>query len=817
MRKLSAFVALFTLLSSAINAQKISGNVQDDQGAGIAKATVSLLKAKDSSVVKLSVTDKEGKYNIVTIEAGKYLIAASSIGYGTQYSALVDVTGDMQVPSIKMTKTAATLQGVTVSSQKPMIEVRADKTILNVEGTINATGSDALELLRKSPGVLVDKDDNLSLMGKNGVQVYIDGKPTPMAGADLAAYLKSLQAAQIESIELITNPSAKYEAAGNGGIINIRLKKNKTFGTNGSVNAGYNVGVYGKYNAGLQLNHRNKNINVFGSYNYNFGLNRNHFDLYRVQLDTLFDQRAIMESQGTSHGYKAGLDYFINKKSTVGVLVNGNINDGDMVNSSHTDISYLPTKTPFRLLSAQNVTKSNRKNTNVNGNYRYVNASKELNIDADFGQYRIESNQYQPNFYFSPNGTVKQNEFIYRFISPTDIDIYSLKSDYEQDYKKGKLGVGFKTALVETKNNFGRYNIFGSGPELDVDRSNEFNYRENINALYANYNRPLKGAMIQFGLRMENTNLTGKSYPLNADGTVNKNVENGFKRNYTDLFPSAAVTFNKNPMNQWGVTYSRRIDRPAYQDLNPFEFKLDEYTFQKGNINLRPQYTNTIGVTNTYKYRLTTSLTYSHVNDVFTRLIDTTEKSKSFISQQNLATQDIVALNVSYPFQYKSYSAFANLSGNYSLYKADFGGGNRKINLDVFTYNIYMQHSIKFGKAKDWTGEISGWYNSPSIWQGTFKSKEMWTVDAGLQKTLFKGKANFKLSVSDIFFTMKWRGESNFAGQTTIASGNWESRMLRTAFTWRFGSNTVKAARQRKTSQEEESKRTQGGGQGIGQ
>jgi iron complex outermembrane recepter protein len=265
-------------------------------------------------------------------------------------------------------------------------------------------------------------------------------------------------------------------------------------------------------------------------------------------------------------------------------------------------------------------------------------------------------------------------------------------------------------------------------------------------------------------------------------------------------------------MNQWGVSYSRRIDRPAYQDLNPFEFKLDEYTFLKGNINLRPQYSNIVTLTNTYKYKLNTSLSYSHVKDVFTFLVDTTETSKSFLTRKNLATQDVVALNISYPFMYKNYTAFVNFSSNYSHYKADFGGGSRVIDLDAASFNIYMQHSYKFGKKQDWTAEVSGWYNSPAIWEGAFKSKSMWTMDAGMQKNIFKGKGTFKVSVSDIFFTMKFSGYTDFAGQYSRFSGTFESRQFKTALTWRFGSNTVKAARDRKDASEEEKKRTKSSG-----
>jgi iron complex outermembrane recepter protein len=821
MRKLVSIFAGLLLIGSVAQAQQVTGVVKDQQGKGLEKSTVSLLNAKDSSVVKLAVTSTEGRFSITANKSGSFLVSASHVGLATVYSKVFELSGsgDVSLGDITISKSTGDLKGVTVSSQKPMIEIRADKTVLNVEGTINATGSDALELLRKSPGVLLDKDDNLSLAGKNGVQVYIDGKPSPLSGADLSNYLKSIQASQIEAIEIITNPSAKYDAAGNAGIINIRLKKNKSFGTNGSVNAGYNIGVYPKYNGGLSLNNRNKKINIFGNYNYNNARQNNEFNLRRELQDTLFNGSTQMIFKNNSHGFKTGLDYFVNKKSTLGILINGNITDNKLESDSRTPISFMPTKVVDRLLVANNRNAMERNNVNFNLNYKYVDtAGRTLDVDADYGMYRLKSNQLQPNYYYNAAGTVLQSQFIYRFISPTDIDIYTLKADYEQDYKKGKLGVGGKTSLVQTKNNFQRFDVTQLTPEtklLDLNRSNQFNYKENVNALYVNYNRQLKGKMIQVGVRMESTSLSGDSYGLNSNGTVNKGNKKTFKRNYTDFFPSAAITFNKNPMNQWGLSYSRRIDRPAYQDLNPFEFKLDEYTFQKGNIELRPQYTNIVTVRNTYKYKLNTSLSYSHVADVFTQLVDTTEKSKSFITKKNLATQDVVAINISYPFMYKTYMAFVNFSGNYSKYKADFGGGSRVVNLDVASFNIYMQHSLKFGKKKEWTGEVSGWYNSPSIWQGTFESKSMWTLDAGMQKTIFKGKGNFKISVSDIFFSMKWSGESNFAGQRTIASGNFESRQLKTSLSWRFGSNTVKSARQRKDASEEEKQRTQGGG-GLG-
>ncbi|HRH60228.1 MAG TPA: TonB-dependent receptor, partial [Chitinophagaceae bacterium] len=250
------------LLAFTASAQNISGTAKGADGKALNRATITLHNAKDTSVIKLDVTANDGSYSFRSVKNGSYIISASYVGYMPVYSNVFEVSGgDVALPALSLTKATGNLKEVTVSSRKPMIEVKADKTILNVENTINAVGNDALELLRKSPGVLVDKDDNISLSGKNGVQVYIDGKPSPLSGSDLSSYLKTLQSSQIEAIEIIVNPSAKYDAAGNAGIINIRLKKNKAFGTNGSVTAGYNIGTFPKYNGTFAINHRNKKIN----------------------------------------------------------------------------------------------------------------------------------------------------------------------------------------------------------------------------------------------------------------------------------------------------------------------------------------------------------------------------------------------------------------------------------------------------------------------------------------------------------------------------------------------------------------------------
>jgi hypothetical protein len=808
-------LSLFLVGFTAMQAQTVSGVAKDDQGAPLAGATVALVKAKDTAVVKLAVAAGNGSYSFNAIGEGDYRVMISHVGHNQALSAPFAVSTDnVTAPAVAVKKLSGDLSAVTVSVRKPMVEVRADKTVLNVEGTINAAGSDALELLRKSPGVTVDRDENLSVNGKNGVQVYIDGRPTPLAGSDLANFLKSTQSSQVEAIEIITNPSAKYEAAGNAGIINIRMKRNKAFGTNGSVNAGYSVGVFSRYNAGLNLNHRNKAINMYGTYSYAKGPSNNNIALYRTVLDTLFDQNGNSVFNNLSHNLKLGADYTLNKKSSLGILLNASLADPTSENTSRTPITYIPTGQVDRILVAQNSSQLKRNNYNLNLNYNFNGTDgRTLMINADRGHYDNDNNQYQPNFYYAADGRTFLRSVIVRMISPTIIDINSAKIDYEQNFKGGKLGLGGKFSLVNTDNNFRRFDVFSAGDMLDRDRSNRFTYDENINAVYANWNKAYKGFMVQAGLRVENTVATGRSTGEQKQGTTYIPMKSGFDRNYTNLFPSAAVTFNKNPMNQWSVSYSRRIDRPAYQDLNPFEMKMDEYTFMKGNIDLRPQFTNSVELTNIRKFRLTTKLGYSHVADLFTQIVDTAEKSKAFLIKRNLATQDVVSLNISYPFQYKAYSVFANLSTNYSMNKANFGNG-RVIDVNAFGATLFAQNSIRF--AKVWTAELSGVFIAPTVFQGTFKSKAMGGMDVGVQKQILKGNGTLKLSGTDILGTFRFRATSDFAGQVTRVNARWEATQFRVNFNWRFGSTTVKAAKQRSTAAEEEAKRAQQGGGGIG-
>ncbi len=802
-------IALFATIAGA-SAQTINGMVQQADGTAIEYATITLHQAKDSALVKGTLSGEKGAFDFRSITAGQYFIKASQIGSGDGSSAAFAYDGTtITLEPVVLRETTNELNAVTIVARKPMVEVKADKTILNVEGTVNSTGLSALELLRKAPGVTVDNNDNVNVKGKNAVKVMIDGRDVPLDGKDLAALLKGTQAADIANIEIISNPSAKYDASGNAGIINIRLKKNKSFGTNGNFGL---EGIYGKTLKGgmnVSLNNRGKKTNLFGSYNNSYGDWHNTNTFLREQNATYFDQTSVQVNQSRWNSFRTGADWFINDRNTVGVLVNGNLDNGNWLSNSHAAISQLANRSQIdSVLIASNTNKNRRYDANVNLNYRFADTSgHSLNVDFDRGAYRIRGESFQPNYYrTSDNGEIL-NERIYRNNTPTNIDIMTGKVDYEQRFFKGTLGIGAKISNVKTDNTFDFYNVLGGQSVLDTAISNQFLYRERTSAGYVNYQRNFtKKLHVQAGLRVENTDYTGDLISMtNQDGTQVGN-------NYTEFFPSAALTYTFTDKIGLNATYSRRIDRPSYQDLNPFENKLDELTFQKGNPYLRPQFTNSFEIAPTYKGYPVVSFGYSRTKDVFTQVLDIDPRNPraTFITQENLADQEnyTISLNVPTPIA-KWWEGFVSITGYRSHFSANFRD-DFKVDQSFNAFNVYSEQTVRLPKG--WSFQLSGWYNSAAFW-GTLRSQQQGAMDFGIQKKVLHDKGELRLRCGDILRTAGWRGENLFTpGLRMIASGTWESRTVTLNFSYRFGSNDIKGARQRKTGLEDEKNRVKGKG-----
>lgn len=785
---------------------KIEGKVVGTEGEALSFANVLLYQTSDSAMVKAEFTEDDGSFVLSNIAAGTYWINVTYVGLPEKNTKVFEVLDGqvLTLPNIQLTSEGVDLTEVVVRSTRPIVEVHADKTVFNVDGSINATGNDAMQLLRKAPGVVVDNNDNIILSGKNGVQVYINGKPTQLGASDLAAYLKTVQSTEIDNIEIITNPSAKWDAEGNAGIINIRMKKDKRLGANGNFNAGYGRGDFNSYNASLSGNYRNKKMNAFGRFGFNDNRSSNWFNLYREQNGLSYDQQNPQTSKNESQNFRLGTDFFLNEKSTLGFLVNGYTSKNSEAHNSRMFIRQVGMENIDSSLIANTRASGDNENMNFNLNYVFDNGKGVTwNLDADYGFFSNHNENFTPNYIISGNGLVGNDTLskeIFRTVAPTDIDIYTLKVDHERPLGKGMLSAGAKISYVRTDNDFQFFNVIEGVDVPDVDRTNLFVYDENVNAVYGKYSQQFGKIGIQAGLRVEQTNSEGD---LTALKQVNdKNV----KRDYLDFFPSGGVNMQVNEKNQLALSYSRRIDRPSYQNLNPFEYRLDKLTFQQGNPFLTPQYTHNIQLTHTFLYRFNTSISYSHTTDLITDLtfIDDVDPSASLITSENLGEQSNISLNISAPFTIKQWwNVFANFSG----YRTNNQGMVRgqEVDLTVWAYNLYAQSS--FVLPKGFTAEISGWYSSPSVWGGTFETDRMGSIDAGLQKKLMNDKATIKVSVSDIFKTNEWNSESFFGPLYLRAAGGWDSRRLNVNFSYRFGNDQVKQARRRSTGLEDEKNR----------
>lgn len=783
----------------------VKGRVTDENKAALEVVTVSLLRSTDSGLVKAAITDEAGNFEIAADKPGSYLLGYTMVGYRQTYSAVFSAGPETSFEAAPVQLLTATekIKEVVVASTKPMIEARADKIIFNVEGSINATGSNALELLQKSPGIMVDNNENISMRGKSGVKIYIDGKMTQLDAKTLADYLKSINSSDVEAIEMIANPGAKYDASGNAGVVNIRLKKNRKFGTNGNAELGIGRGHLWRGNSALSLNYRNKKVNVFSNISASANNGKNLLDLYRLQNDTVYNQRTYMLNNLRSTNIKAGADYFIDSKNTLGVLVNTNVAWGSFGSENNTAIQLPASEQLLKTIRSSNHVPFNRTNANFNVNYRYADTNgTEISFDGDYGLYRSTSESYQPNNYYAPD-----NSFLYAIVNgnstPTDIDIYTAKLDIEHKLGKGKLSYGLKTAYIKTNNTFDFFNYYADDvPVKDLGLSNGFVYTENVNAAYGSYETEFNPKWnLKAGLRLEQTN--SKGVLTRADGKVQ--ADNTVKRSYLDFFPSATLGYNLNEHNVFGLVYSRRIDRPDYQDLNPFEIKLDQLTFEKGNAFLKPQYTDNIELNYSFKSIINASIGYSHVKDYAVTVTDTINSNATFLQKHNVAQQQVwsASLGSALPIA-RWWKGYVNVWANYQVIDGSFN--NISVAMKSPGYGLYMQHTFMLGKG--YSAELSGRFEGETL-VGTWKRKPIGGMDIGFRKKLLNDRATIKLAVTDIFRTVRFRALTDYGGTYVRIDQRNDIRSVRLNFSYRFGSSEIREARQRKTGSEAEGRRIQ--------
>ena len=823
---------VFALFSQTLFAQAnkpaVSGTVAVN-GKAVEAATVSLLKAKDSSLVKNAVTDKDGAFAFEKAAEGSYLISIDAINFKKYYSPVFSINEEKQtftLTDVHLQNKEASSTAVVVTSKRPLIEQKIDKTVVNVDASPTNTGLTALEVLEKSPGVTVDNNDNISLKGMQGVVILIDGKPTYLSGQDLANLLKNMSANQIDQIELMSQPSAKYDASGNSGIINIKTKKTKSAGFNGTFSTSAIFAKYFKNTNNINLNWRKNKLNLFANYSYSHWAGFNDIEIDRssrasraVDFDRYSNQHTYGRYTGLPQSFKLGADFFATKKTTIGAVVTGDFRNDKFSSGTRADIyDSLHHFVEYNSAQSENKNKWTNFGFNLNFQQKLDTSGTELTADADYIFYHAPGSQYSNNYLYSPENLLidtkdpsNPNPYLLKGNLPSNIDIYTFKSDYHHPMKKNTtLEAGVKFSYVKT-NNDAQYTLYDpsynytGGWKYDSTRSNHFIYKENINAAYINLQKQIKKWGFQAGLRAEQTIADGNQMTQSAS----------FHKNYAKLFPTTYISYKENDNNTFAVSYGRRIERPDYQSLNPFQMQLDRYTYQQGNPLLQPQFSHNIEVSYNYKGALNVSANYTSIsniiNDVLiTRKLGNDSNYTTFLTSENIASSRNIGLSVSYNKQIKSWwsvNIYTNLFNN--SFKGVIDGEN--INTSSFGFN--SNGSSQFTFSQGWSAEVSGWFNSRQLQSSAILAQPMGMFSLGGSKQILKKKGTIKVNVRDPFYLASFRGSTDLDKGLTLIHSKWDNRRLNITFTYRFGSAGNGPQRHRNTGADDETNRIKSGGQ----
>jgi len=797
----------------------VSGHISTS-GKAVEAASISLLKTKDSSLVKLELSDKQGNFEFDNIKSGRYFLKADVVGYEKFVTPVFEVSGkNIKLDEIKLVAQENELAAVNVTATaRPMIENKIDKTVVNVDASTTNTGLSALEVLEKSPGVMVDNDGNIKLKGKQGVIIMIDGKPAYLSGQDLTNYLRNLPANQLDQIELMTQPPAKYDASGNSGIINLKTKKNKSNGFNGSVTTSAIFAKYFKNTNSLNFNWRHGKVNLFGNFGYSAwkGFNDMYIDRsFRSERDKPFNQYYEQHTYGrysdNPFNYKAGADYFINDKTTLTFTVNGLADNSNFYSTGVSNIY-----DSLRNFVQYNQARSNNYTpwTNVGFDLNLQKKLKkggELDVDGDYIFYDSKGDQFSYNYLYNSDGTLVNdpnapNPYLLEANLPARIDIYSFKADYSQPLKNNlTFEAGIKSSYVKTDND-AQYTLFDTSSSkwnYDSTRSNHFIYKENINAAYINLQKQFKKLSVQLGLRAEQTVADG-------DQTV-KNDK--FHRNYTQLFPTTYFSYKLNDNNTFGVSYGRRIERPSYQDLNPFQFQLDRYTYQQGNPELQPQFSHNIELSYNYKGELNVTANYTKIKDIINDVLISEEIKGSYYTfqiKENIASNRNIGLAVNYG---KQLTKWWNMNLFVNVYNNKYEGviDTEHVNLNITAAS--MNFSSQFTFKKGWKAELSAFYNTKDLVSSNIMAEPMGMFSCGGSKSILKNKGTVKVNVRDPLYLMRFHGTTDLNNFTADINQKWDNRRLIFTFVYRFGKMNGQPQQRKKSGAEEEQNRVNTGGQ----
>lgn len=775
-----AAIALINQAFAQQAAVHIQGTVLNEQREPLGGATVYLMTATSKVVLKSALTDDKGGYAISHVPTGKYYLEIGSIGYTTAQSEPFEFAGkQLDMPAFVLTTQSQAIEAVAVTGQQPLIRSSNGKLVLDVENSTLAAGNNALEVLQRAPGVTIDKDENILLMGREGINVTIDGRQTFMTGEQLASFLKSMDGGQIKNIEVATTRSAKDDAEGSSGSINIVLKKNKIEGFNGTLVGSLAQGNYTRGNTSASLNYKKNNTTLFGTYSYLHNKRLFDLDIYRIvgeEDPTAFDQTSDLLQTDRTHTYRFGIEQKTSERNTILAQFSANNSLEDEDNTSITTMSR-PSGPIDSMLNSSTIGRAgfNRYSLNLNNTFLTDTSGGKLVFDADLSRFRNTNTINYQYLMSDAQGSLLYDPEFERSAMPVNIDIYVGKVDYSKPLKnQDRFETGLKYSNVRSDNDLQFEHVVDGVWQEFAGRPNHFIYTEQVAAAYADYSREIGKWSVKAGLRGELTLSNGES----------RTMETNVKRRYFDLFPSASITRTLNENNILSLSYAKKISRPNYRYLNPFEYFIDRFTFMRGNPYLQPQYTHGFSLNYTWMKMFNFTLGSDITNDAITESMGQDEETKqSWVIRENLGRQVSSYLNINTPYKVGN---FWNINNNMTLVHMYFKGPIAGSFVDQGGFMFQLNNMNNFKINKSFSAETSLSYTSPFVYN-IYKIHSRWNLDVGLNYNFKDPRSTLKLAATDIFRTSRNNVSTNFGAFFTDIRQYNDNQTVRLTYTFRFG------------------------------
>ncbi len=805
MKSLLLFFFQIILISPLMSQSIISGTAADAEGRGVDMALVGLFNAQDSSLVKSTFTESSGLYILDRIEEGSYFVTISLIGFTTYSSDVVTIDQSgvlIEMPKITLESLVNTTKTIEVTAMQSAIEIKADKVVMRPDAMISNASATVWDLIQKAPGVIIGANEELMLRGRQGVMVYQDDRPMYLSGSDLVNALKGMPASAIETIEIITTPNSKYDASGNAGIIVLRIKKNKLFGWSGGVSLAYGQGFYHRTNNSGNFSYRINKFNFYGNLSYvennsyqDLKIKRNFFS-NEGAFESAFQQRTWLRRGNTSMNGRVGVDYYVNAKLTMGASFGG-FRDDSFGGSDNVSLLADANGLPLGRVEALNPSERIFENYSANWNFSYQidTLGKTISGNADYLNYNSVLEQSLVNVIYDNNNVLTDRTNLISDL-PSNIDIVSAQLDYAQPI--GTLlqfGAGGKWSNVSTTNVADFRNEENGLETPNYDFSNDFKYDETISALYSNLTYTKNKISVQAGLRAEDTDLQG-----DQEGNLVK-PDSTFSRSFTNLFPTLFVMYQMDSVGNHVLTFNagRRIDRPNYQDMNPFTYPMDQFTLYTGNPYLRPMFSYNTEFAYTFKNKVTTSLNYYLQKDVINETIR--QDGSIFYSRPgNLGEQHSFGISMNVYTQFKkkySFQCYTELMNN--IVKSELNGRQ----LDNRGAYWYVGPTVSRMGDKGWGFEVGGFYQTRVV-SGQFKTIAVGGMRVAGSKKFWNNNATLRLVCDDIFHSNLPGGDIRGLGASTAS---WKSRLdtqvVTLSFSYRFTKGNATKARSQSAADSE--------------